>query len=267
MSALPFLDGIKKALAEPKPADRVLADIHLHAVLPRLGDLVRLDDEAKAIARDMNLTIAFFVRGGPRVWLKFANGTVTASRTGSCNVLLFFPSCDLLNRMFAGEKVTPIPLKGIHHFKALQKFTKLSDIMTTYLKPTPEAMKDPAFRAKHVEMSLLVGLAACRGIADFDTRAKRAAESLHDGTIQYSVGHGPSAYVTIAHGAIEAQAGTVADPSTTIELRDVEFAVNLINGKVDTFAANGGGDIKVSGNLHLADEFNHLFDRVGFYLK
>jgi len=41
----------------------------------------------------------------------------------------------------------------------------------------------------------------------------------------------------------------------------------LINGKVDSFAANGGGDIKVSGNLHLADEFNHLFDRVGFYLK
>jgi hypothetical protein len=42
--------------------------------------------------------------------------------------------------------------------------------------------------------------------------------------------------------------------------------MGLISGAVDTFAANGSGDIQASGNLHVADEFNHLFDRVGFYL-
>jgi hypothetical protein len=268
MTAIPLVNEVRKILAPPTPAARILADMHLHAVLPRIGDLVRLDDEAGAIARDMDVTIAFMVRGGPRVFLAFDRGKVTASRTGSCDVLLFFPSCELLNRMFAGEKVTPIPLKGIHHFKALQKFTKLSDLLTKYLKPTPEAMKDKTFRAKHVEMSLLVGLAACRSVAELDRGARRAADGLHDGTLLYSVGRGgPEAHIVITHGVIDARPGPVADPSTTVEIRDVDLAVDVIAGRVDTFAASGVCDLRLGGDLHLADGFNQLFDRVGFYLK
>ena len=46
----------------------------------------------------------------------------------------------------------------------------------------------------------------------------------------------------------------------------MDLAVALIKGQVDTFAANGAGDIRASGSLTLADEFNTLFDRVGLYL-
>jgi len=45
------------------------------------------------------------------------------------------------------------------------------------------------------------------------------------------------------------------------------LAVDLVKGEVDTFAANGSGDIKASGGLALADEYNALFDRVGLYLS
>lgn len=267
MSQFEFLEPLTRLFEPPSLAARILADMHLHAVLPRLGDLVRLDEEARRIASEINLTITFTVRAGPKVYLKFERGHVTAMREGSSDVLLFFASCELLNRMFAGEKVTPIPIKGIHHFKALEKFTKLTDILTKYLKPTPPALEDRAFCSRHVELSLLVGLSACRSIAELDPAAQRVVKNLYDGSIQYSVGDGPNAYVVIHGGEIDVFPGTISNPSTTVEIRDLQLAVDLIASKVDTFAANGVGDIRVSGDLHLADEFNHLFDRVGFFLK
>lgn len=268
MHSVPIVEKVMKTFAPPKPADRILADIHLHAVLPRLADLVRLDTEAKSLAADMKMTLEFMVRGGPRAYLTFDRGTVRAGRTGCSDVGLFFLDCATLNRMFAGEKVTPIPFKGFTLIRQLKKFERLTEVLTRYLKPSDQDMADAAFRRKHVELSLLVGLAACRSIADHDRKAERVAAALHEGTIQYSImPEGPDALVTIRHGAIEVSAGKVPAPSATIELKDVDFAVALIRGEVDTFAANGSGEVRVSGDLHLADEFNHLFDRVGFYLK
>lgn len=251
----------------PTVRDLVLANIHIHSVLPRLADLVRLDDEARQIAANMNMALEFRVLGGPHGVLIFKNGTVTASRTASSNAGLLFPSCSALNRMFAGEKVTPIPFKGLHHFKDLKQFEKLSNRLTVYLKPSDEDMKSAEFRAKHVELSLLVGLAATAEIAAYDPRAQRVTEALHDGTMQYAVGGGAKAWVKIQHHGIEVGPGEIKDPSTTVEIADVDLALAIMAGRVDTFACNGSGRIKASGNLHLADEFNHLFERVGLYLQ
>ncbi|NOZ02405.1 MAG: hypothetical protein GXP54_11015 [Deltaproteobacteria bacterium] len=263
-----MLDTAGKLLKPPSLNDRILADMHLYAVLPRLEELVRFDEEAASLARELDMRLEFTVRGGGRVVLTFRDGAVHSSRTGGANVGLFFPSCNLLNRMFAGENVTPIPFKGLTRIGQLKKFTRLTEIMTEYLKPSSEAMEDPAFRAKHVEMSLMVGLAASGVVADLDPKAQRLVDVLHDATIQYSVlPDGPNAYVSISQGTIRAFSGTVPDPTTSIEIRDVDLAVGLIAGEVDTFAANGSGDIKASGDLAVADEFNGLFDRVGLYLK
>ncbi len=260
-------DGIRRAIAAPTVHDRVLAGMYLHAVLPRLADLVRLDDEAREIARGLDLAVGFRVVRGPRALIELRRGEVAAHRDGGGDVCLLFPTCSLLNRMFAGEKVTPLPLWGLHRLGALKALTRLTDRLTAYLKPSDEAMRDAALRAKHVELSLLVGLAATREVARHDPRARRVAEALHDATIQYRVlPDGPVATVEIRHGEIEARPGGVADPSTSIDIQDLDLAVGLIRNQVDTFAANGAGRIKASGDLHVADQFNHLFERVGFYL-
>jgi hypothetical protein len=253
-------------LPVPSQRDAIRAHMHLHAVLPRLGDLARLDDEARGIVAGMKVAIGFQVLGGPRVVLHFANGGVRATKEGGGNVCLLFPSCAKLNAMFDGQKVTPIPLKGLHRMGDLKKLTRLTDILTRYLKPSDADMADAGFRAKHVELSLLVGLAATAAIATIEPKGRRIAGHMPSGTMVYDIGGGPKAHVVIDHGDIRAFAGTVDDPTTTIEIRDVDLAVALIKGQVDTFAANGAGDIRASGSLTLADEFNTLFDRVGLYL-
>lgn len=263
-----MFDTLSRSLKPPVLHDRILADMHLYAVLPRLAEVTRLDDEAGSLAREMDMQLEFAVRGGGRVVLSFKDGVVESSRTGGSNVGLYFLSCSLLNSMFADEDVTPIPFKGFTRIGQLKKFTRLTEILTRYLKPSEADMEDAAFRAKHVEMSLLVGLSAAGVVADLDPRAKRLMDDLHDGTLQYGIlPDGPNAYVSIDHGAIRAFSGKVPEPTATIEIRDVELAVGLIAGAVDTFAANGSGEIKASGDLAMADEFNGLFDRVGLYLQ
>jgi len=254
-------------LPEMPLRETIRAHMHLFAVLPRLGDLARLDDEARGIVAGMKVAIGFNVVAGPRVVLRFADGSVTATKEGGANACLLFPSCAKLNAMFDGEKVTPIPVKGLHRLGDLKKLTRLTDILTRYLKPSEADLADPAFRSKHVELSLLVGLAATAPIAALEPKGQRIAHHMPSGTMLYDIGDGPKAHVVIGeHGKIEAFAGTLDDPTTTIEIRDVDLAVALVKGEVDTFAANGSGAIRASGSLALADEFNTLFDRVGLYL-
>ena len=247
--------------------DRVLGAMHLHAVLPRLQELVRMDDEARGLVKGLDMRLEFKVFRGPRIVLAFKDGQVTASRDGASNVGLLFPSHAALNRMFAGENVVPIPFKGFWHLGKMKAFTRLTEILTEYLKPGEGALDDPAFRLKHVELSLLVGLAATDAVLALDPRAARIAAGLHEGTILYRVGDQLEAHVIVRKSGIEAHGGSLPEPTTTLQIRDVDLCVDLIAGKVDTFAAMGACDVMITGGISLADEFNTLFDRVGLFLS
>lgn len=254
--------------------ERIIAHLNLYAVLPRLEELVKLDDEAKRIAAQMNLTIHFRVKDGPSLKLSFANGSVSSSHTltGACDVGLFFPSVGVLNRMFKGDKKAfPVPywvnpLVLINKIGDLKGFTKLMDIMPRYLKPSEDDLRDAAFRKKHIEMLFLLALSATAVIADMDPKMKKVAGHLKDGTMLFSVlPEGPDFNVTVRGGHIEAKLGKIENPSATVEIRDIDLAIDMLNDRVDTFACTGSGDLRASGALNLVDEYNALLDRVGYF--
>ncbi len=248
----------------------IKANLHLHAVLPRLEELLRLDDEAKTVAKDMNVTIRFVVKGGPTVQIVFKNGVAKANLkpVGKNNIGLLFLSCEQLNRMFNGEKVIPIPYKGIHRIKDLKAFTRLTELLTKYLKPTDADMTDPSFKKKAVEMSLMTGLNGARVIAEFDTKMKKVADKLPSGTIEYNIlPDGPQAHVIVERGHISAYNGPINSPTGTLEINGVDLAADLFANKVDSFAVLGAGDLRASGLLPLIDEFSALSDRVALYLN
>jgi hypothetical protein len=247
--------------------ERIRARMHLHAVLPRLVELALLDDEARATAAKLGLRLEMSVLGGPRMVLIFDGGRVTATRDARSSLGLLFPTPGALNRMFDGGKVVPIPHGALWKLGQMKAFEQLTTTLTRYLKPSAADLADPAFRAKHVELSLLVGLSACDAIFALDPKVERIRGALHDATIQYDVGDQVSAHVRIDHGVITAHRGRVANPTAGIRIRDVDLAVELIAGRVDTFAAVGACDLVLYGMLPVVDEFNALFDRVGLYLK
>jgi hypothetical protein len=78
---------------------------------------------------------------------------------------------------------------------------------------------------------------------------------------------GPCAHVVIREGAdITATNGPIDAPTTTLEMHGVDVAIGLLSKKIDSFAALGAGTVRASGLLPLADEYNALLDRVGYYL-
>lgn len=248
----------------------ILANLHLHAVLPRLEELVIHDSEARQLAADMDVTLRFWVREGPSVQIAFTGGRVRAYRDNSVrtDVGLGFVSCAQLNKMFLGGKVIPIPYWGVWNLNALKKFTRLTEILPRYLKPSAEDMNDPAFKARATEMMMMVGLSAVRVLGDLDPKAKKAAAKLKNGTVLFKVlPNGPQAHILVDRGRIFAFNGPVTNPTTTVEFKNLEIASGLLSGKLDGFAALGLGDLRMSGLLTMADEINSILDRVGLYLS
>ncbi|RJO64097.1 MAG: hypothetical protein C4523_18900 [Myxococcales bacterium] len=252
----------------------ILANLHLYAVLPRLQELVKLDPDARKLAGEMKSAIRFAVRGGPSVLLKFSGGavSVTRDRREGCDIGLYFTSPQKLNKMFLGQSVVPIPYLGspggLTRLGDLKRFTKLTEIMTRYLKPSAHDMNDPEFRARHVEMGLMVGIAGAGVIGESDPMMARTVKKLRDGTLLVNVKPvGPKAHVVVKGGRITALNGPIDTPSGTIEIKDLDTAVALLANKLDTFAAVGACDLRIFGLIPLADEFSALMDRVGLYLN
>jgi hypothetical protein len=257
---------------EATVADRsyILANLHLHAVLPRLEELVKLDDEARSIAREMNLSVRFRVRKGPSRVVDISNGEVRTSNDpqAKADLGLLFLSCDQLNNLFMDKRAVPIPYKRVTQLGQMKRFSKLTEILTRYLKPTEVDLKDPAFKRKHVEMTLMVGLAGAAELAKYDAKMEKVVDRLPWGTVQFSVlPDGPYAHARVDEKKnISVGNGIVDDPTASLNINGVDMAAGVLAGTVDTFAALGSEDVGATGLLSLVDEFNALLDRVGHFL-
>jgi hypothetical protein len=239
-------------------------------VLPRLEDLVRLDDEARSIAAQMKLKVRFRVRHGPSRVVEIAEGEVrTSSDPGTkADLGLFFASCDQLNNLFMEKRSIPVPYKGLTRLPRMRQFGKLTEILTRYLKPNEVDLKDPAFKKKYVELTLQTGLAGAAQIAKYDSKVEHAVELLPHGSIQFSVlPDGPFAFVEVGPDkSIRSGAGRIDNPTANLDINGVDTASELLADRLDQFAALGSGDLKARGLLPLVDEFNALLDRVGKFL-
>ena len=248
----------------------ILANLHLHAVLPRLEELVKLDDEARSIARQMKLKVGFKVRKGPSAVVEIAEGVVRASSDpkAKADLGLLFMSCDQLNNLFMDERAIPVPYKGLTQLRQMGRFSKLTGILTRYLKPAPDDLEDPAFKKKHVEMTLMVGLAGAAEVARYDRKMEKVVDRLPWGTVQFSVlPDGPYAFASVGKDkAISVGNGTVPNPTANLDINGVDMAAGVLAGTVDTFAAVGRQDLRATGLLSLIDELNALLDRVGYFL-
>lgn len=244
-----------------------LAYINMYAILGRLPDLCRMSDDARALLPEKPLSLCMTVRDGPAMTLRFENGQCTSiAEAVSCNIRLPFSSCEKFNGLLDGT-TTPFPSKGFTKIRFLTgNFTKLTDILSSYLQPSEQDLENEKFFNTSTELMLYVVANALAQVANHDKIGRFTASNMIDGTVILGIKDGPSAAVEIKDHVLKAVPSTEKSPSAIMEFADLRLARALFEGKVSALACIGTGQIETRGNMSLLDNVNRLLDRVALYL-
>lgn len=244
------------------------AYINMYAILGALEELCGMDENAAALLpQEKQVTILFDVKNGPAATFTFGGGKCTMQKgRGECDIRLPFSTCEKFNAMIDGVS-TPIPSKGFTKIGFLtKKFTKLTDILTSYLKADEKALQDSAFFQKSTELMLYVIGGAIAQIGNYDQVGKFSASNIVDGTVLLSIKNGPGVSIIAKDHCLEAVKTRLPDPRAIMEFESTELARRLFDGKENAMNCIGKKKIAVSGMISMLDNVNRILDRVSIYL-
>jgi hypothetical protein len=246
------------------PNENVLARIHLDAVLSNLEILSKEDADTTSLAAGWNGSI-LFVAGlcGPRTTLEIRSSGIKVSpgKVGRPDIVLFFPTEQMLNNMFKGTGVGfPIPLKGLLKAKGLLVFMKLAKRMEEVLKG---ANPPKQLKAKLLLNTLGKTIAA---IANYEPDSKAVADTIK-GITELRIRNGSAINIQFTGSSAIARNGNAQDPDLLMEFANEDIFLDLADDKVDVFAAICLDDMALKGDLHMGDIVNTFLDKVGIYLQ
>ncbi len=254
---------------ETKMTDsRTLAYINLYAVLGSLENLCELAPEASSLLTNKKpISIGFEVKGGPSATITFKNGKCRMEQgCEKCDVKLPFSSCEKFNGLIDGT-TTPIPSKGFHHIGfLLNSFTKLTDLLSKYMRPDPEDLKDPDFFRISTLLLLNTITVAIAQIGNNDEIGKFSASNMVDGEISFSIKGAASTTIRVKNHRLLGIKKASDNPRAIMEFSSIELARDLFDGKVNAIACVGSGDIVMKGMISMLDNLNRILDRVALYL-
>lgn len=249
-----------------------LARLHLGAVLPALEDLVRLSPPAAEIARGWKAPLRLRLIGQTQATIVPRDGRlgVTPGAPPRGALTLNFLRADQLNRTFLNRSaLPPLPTGALWHLAGLQKFMKLTKLLDAALQPAPEALRDPALLALHLQLLFKVLIGALPILADGDLSVRHSLSFTPRGVGQIRMDAlGLCGWVRWDGTRLTAARGEApCPPDVQIRFRDAETASAALRSQLDSMAAIGRGQIEVSGLVPLADGLSAAMDRVESYLK
>ena len=246
---------------------RTMAYINLFAVLGALPYLCELDREAAELIAGKTVSVGFAVKDGPSATLFFGGGKCRmAPGVDRCQVKLPFSSCEKFNGLIDGT-VTPIPSKGFHRIGFLTgAFTKLTDRLSTVLKPDPILLHDPAFFDLSTTVMFHVIAEAIAQVANQDEIGQFSASNIVDGTAKLSIAGGPAAALCCRDHRMTAVHQAPAEYLSSMEFQDMALPRALFDGNVNAIAAVGLGQVRIGGMIAQVDNINRILDRVAVYL-
>ncbi len=246
---------------------KTLAHINLFAILGAIPYLCQLDPEAAALIEGETVSIGFAVKNGPQATLFIGGGKARmAPGVDRCQVKLPFSSCEKFNGLIDGT-TTPIPTKGFTKIGFLTgNFTRLTDRLSTYLRPTPEALEDPDFFRISTTLMFHVIAESIAQIANNDKIGRFSASNIVDGTAKLAITGGPAAALCCRDHRVTAVHGDPQAFHAYMEFQGMELARALFDGKVNAIAAVGTGGVRIGGMISMIDNINRILDRVALYL-
>ncbi len=246
---------------------RVLAYCNLFGVLGAIPKLLELDPDAAALVKDTRLSVGFAVKNGPHATLSIKDGRAAMKEgTDTCSIKLWFPSCDKFNDLIDGTGM-PIPVSGFWHVGfLLNGFTKLTDILSSYLRPEPERLEDPIFFERSTVLMLHVIAGAIAAVGNEDKVGRFSASNIVDGVIKLSINESISVAVRAEGGRLSVCRRVPEESFSEMVFADLKTARDLFDGKINAVAAVGEGKVRIAGMISQVDNVNRILDRVSLYL-
>ncbi|MEZ4565820.1 MAG: hypothetical protein R2860_02240 [Desulfobacterales bacterium] len=167
--------------------------------------------------------------------------------------------------MFDGQS-TPIPLKGFTKISFLTKeFQAITDCLEYFLKPNETSAKAPDYMALNTRLMMHT---AGRGIAvlcETDPMAKTGGWH-SDGTVVMKVlPEGPAISLDFRGGKAQMTLDEVPTPMACMLMKDGQIANNLLNQKLDPFAAIALGDSMIRGQTPMLDAMDLILDHCSLF--
>ena len=248
---------------------RTMAYINMYAVLGTLENLCELDDKAKEILSTLKkpVSLAFEVKDGPAATLTFtAKGCRMEDGVTKCDIKIPVSSCEKFNKIINGE-VTPVPTKGLTKVGFLLKtFTALTDRLTELMRPTEEALKDPAFFELSTILTFYTISVALSQIGNQDAIGKASASYIADGDVCFAIKDGPAATIRTKNNHLVTIKKKPENPRAIMQFDNIRLANDLLNGKINSLECIGRGTVEIRGMLSMVDNLNRILDRVALYL-
>lgn len=247
--------------------ERVLAYCNLFGVLGAIPTLLELDPDAAALVGNRRISVGFSVKDGPKGTLVFVDGRAKM-REGveDCSIKLYFPSPKKFNDMIDG-KGNPLPVSGFWHIGfLLGAFTKLTDILSAYLRPEAEKLNDPVFFERSTVLMLHVIAGAVAVIGNEDKVGRFSASNIVDGVICLTVGDKYAVGVRAEGHRLTAIHQDPVEGFSEMSFDSLETARDLFDGRINAVAAVGMGKVRIGGMISQVDNVNRILDRVSLYL-
>jgi len=253
---------------EQTELDEIKARVNLHAILPVLEDLERLDREyggkgagkyqGKILVKvakkpELAVTIQF---KGPGI-------KVFREKWGRPSLILEFASPDALNDSFSGGKSKPRIRKLLFGIPLLLKFVKLSKLMGASLMGdgAPGGIKTRA------AILLRVVVHAMEVLARHHPEVQPTVAGI-EGTIQFGIEpDGPFYHITFQNGKVAVYDTEHSSPKSTISFVDTETAVAVLTGALDAMDAMGQQKMKMEGDPGFALQIGGIMGKVGEILQ
>ena len=209
---------------------RTLSYINLYGILGTLPELCRLSPEAQAYLRGQTVRVGITVKNGPSATLSFAKS--------QCTLVGF--------------------LTG--------PFTKLTDLLTRYLRPQPGDLDNERFFEISTRLMFRLIVSAVAQIGNEDPVGRASASYIVDGRIKLSINGGPSAYLEAKDHRLTPVFRDTDAYFSHMEFCDMHLARDLFDGKVNAVTCVGSGQVRLSGMISQLDNINRILDRVSLYL-
>lgn len=246
---------------------KVLAYCNLFGVLGAIPTLLEMDPEAKKLVKHSKISLGFLVKDGPSATLRFCKGKAEMTPgVKRCSIKLNFDSCKGFNDMIDGDGKPKLSGGIWHALFLLKKFTKLTDILSKYLRPTEKDLEDPEFFERSTTLMLHVIAGAIAEVGNQDKIGTFSASNIVDGTVKLGIVEGPMVGIEAVGHRL-----TAIHTCPEVSLSEMTFdsfktARDLFDGKINAIAAVGLGKVRIGGMVSQVDNVNRILDRVALYL-